>query len=56
MIETMHLRRIENGTYGQCLIDGGPIDPKRLDAVPWGCIASDTRSYSMQRRRHTPTL
>ena len=34
------LRRIENGTYGQCLIDGGPIDPKRLDAVPWApyCI------------------
>jgi RNA polymerase-binding transcription factor DksA len=29
------VRRIENGTYGQCLIDGGPIDPKRLDAVPW---------------------
>jgi DnaK suppressor protein len=34
------VRRIENGTYGQCLIDGGPIDPKRLDAVPWApyCI------------------
>jgi len=29
------LRRLENGTYGQCLVDGGPIDPKRLDAVPW---------------------
>ena len=29
------LRRIENGTYGQCLVDGGPIEPKRLDAVPW---------------------
>src|SRR5207302_10031047 len=34
------LRRIENGTYGQCLIDGGPIDPRRLEAVPWApyCI------------------
>jgi len=29
------LRRIENGTYGQCAIDGGPIEPARLDAVPW---------------------
>ena len=29
------LQRIEAGTHGQCLIDGGPIDPKRLDAVPW---------------------
>ena len=24
-----------DGTYGQCLIDGGPIDPKRLEDVPW---------------------
>ena len=29
------LRRIENGTFGQCLMDGGPIEPKRLDAIPW---------------------
>ena len=29
------LRRIENGTFGQCLVDGGPIEPKRLDAIPW---------------------
>ena len=27
------LRRIQNGTYGQCVIDGGPIEPKRLDAM-----------------------
>jgi DnaK suppressor protein len=29
------LTRIENGTYGKCLVDGAAIDPKRLDAVPW---------------------
>ena len=29
------LRRIENGTFGQCLVDGGPIELKRLDAIPW---------------------
>ena len=29
------LRRIEDGTYGRCLADGGPIETKRLDAVPW---------------------
>jgi RNA polymerase-binding transcription factor DksA len=34
-IQPYALQRIEAGTYGQCLIDGGPIDPKRLDAVPW---------------------
>src|SRR4051794_6089679 len=29
------LQRIADGTYGQCLVDGKPIDEKRLDAVPW---------------------
>src|SRR5262249_54895502 len=29
------LRRIEDGSYGRCAVDGGPIEPKRLDAMPW---------------------
>jgi len=29
------LMRIENGTFGQCLADGGPIELKRLEAIPW---------------------
>ena len=29
------LRRIEDGTFGQCQVDGGPIELKRLDAIPW---------------------
>jgi RNA polymerase-binding transcription factor len=29
------LRRLEDGTYGQCIVDGGRIERKRLDAVPW---------------------
>lgn len=29
------LDRIAKGTYGKCLTDGGPIEPKRLEAVPW---------------------
>ena len=29
------LRRIEDGTYGRCVVDGEPIDEKRLEAVPW---------------------
>jgi DnaK suppressor protein len=38
------LRRIENGTFGQCLVDGGPIEPKRLDAIPWApyCVRHQT--------------
>jgi DnaK suppressor protein len=29
------LRRIDQGTYGRCVVDGGPIEEKRLAAVPW---------------------
>jgi DnaK suppressor protein len=29
------LRRIADGTYGKCVVDGGPIDAKRLESVPW---------------------
>jgi DnaK suppressor protein len=29
------LQRIQDGTYGRCLADGGPIEPARLEAAPW---------------------
>lgn len=29
------LKRIDDGTFGRCIVDGGPIEPKRLDAMPW---------------------
>jgi len=29
------LRRIDNHTFGKCLVDGAPIDAKRLEALPW---------------------
>jgi DnaK suppressor protein len=29
------LNRIEAGTFGACLVDGGPIEEKRLQAMPW---------------------
>lgn len=29
------LRRLDQGTYGTCGVDGEPIDPKRLESVPW---------------------
>jgi DnaK suppressor protein len=29
------LKRIEDGTYGRCVVDGGPIEEKRLESVPW---------------------
>jgi RNA polymerase-binding transcription factor DksA len=29
------LRRIEAGTFVTCTVDGGPIEPQRLEASPW---------------------
>jgi DnaK suppressor protein len=29
------LRRIDNQTFGKCLVDGAPIVAKRLEALPW---------------------
>jgi DnaK suppressor protein len=29
------LKRIEEGTFGTCVVDGGPIEEARLEAVPW---------------------
>jgi DnaK suppressor protein len=29
------LMRIDNGTFGTCVVDGRPIEEKRLEAVPW---------------------
>lgn len=29
------LQRLDNGTYGKCLVCGRDIDPRRLAAIPW---------------------
>jgi RNA polymerase-binding transcription factor len=29
------LQRIEEGTFGRCVVDGGPIEEARLESVPW---------------------
>jgi len=29
------LQRIESGTFGKCVVDGEPIEEKRLQATPW---------------------
>jgi RNA polymerase-binding transcription factor len=48
------LRRIEDGTFGKCLVDGGPIEPKRLDAVPWTpyCLKHQTLLEAAGQERH----
>ena len=39
------LRRGEEGAYGICVNCGRPVEPKRLEAVPWTryCIACQER-------------
>lgn len=51
------LRRIDEGTYGRCVADGGPIEEKRLEAVPWTqyCIKHQ-RLLEAASGPKTPTL
>ncbi len=39
------LKRIENGTYGKCVVCGQPIPEKRLEAIPWAarCVKDQER-------------
>ena len=51
------LKRIDDGTFGQCTVDGAPIDAKRLDAVPWTpyCLTHE-HLLAARAQRPTPTL
>jgi DnaK suppressor protein len=51
------LRRIEEGTFGRCVVDGGPIELKRLEAVPWTpyCLKHQ-RLLEAASRPRMPTL
>ena len=42
------LRRIEAGTFGQCVSCGKPIAPERLEAIPW---ANDCIDCHAKKRR-----
>ena len=51
------LRRISEGTFGRCVVDGGPIEEKRLDALPWTpyCLKHQQLLEAGSRPK-TPTL
>lgn len=51
------LKRIEDGTYGKCGVDGRPIDEKRLKQIPWTpfCLKHQEELESAQAIK-TPTL
>lgn len=50
------LSRIENGTFGQCVVDGGPIEEKRLEAVPWTPHCQKHQQQLEGAPHHTPTM
>jgi DnaK suppressor protein len=39
------LRRIDDGSYGKCIDCGRPIEPARLEAIPWTsyCLADQQK-------------
>ena len=51
------LKRIEDGTYGTCVVDGGPIEPRRLESVPWTpyCLRHQ-RELEQRAQLRTPSL
>jgi len=50
------LRRIDEGTFGRCVVDGGPIEPKRLEAVPWTPYCLKHQRLLEVASRPSPTL
>jgi RNA polymerase-binding transcription factor len=50
------LGRIEDGTYGRCLVDGGPIEAQRLEAVPWAAYCITHQELLEAGSRPKPTL
>jgi len=51
------LQRIDDGTFGTCSVDGGPIEPARLEAIPWTpyCLKHQEARDGNSGQR-TPTL
>ena len=51
------LGRVEGGTDGTCIVEGGPIEEQRLEAVPWTpyCLKHAER-LEVAASSRTPTL
>jgi len=49
------LARMNDGTFGKCIVDGKPIQAKRLEAVPWTpyCLEHANRAAGTPRPRRT---
>ena len=51
------LGRVADGTFGKCIVDGGPIEERRLEAVPWTpyCLKHE-QALEVAASTRTPTL
>ena len=51
------LGRVNDGTFGTCIVDGGPIEAARLEALPWTpyCLKHAQRLEAAAPSR-TPTM
>ena len=51
------LGRVNDGTFGTCIVDGGPIEAERLEALPWTpyCLKHAQRLEAAAPSR-TPTM
>jgi DnaK suppressor protein len=55
------LKRIDEGTYGRCVVCGQPIPEKRLEAIPWAsrCLKDEAqleqRNLSEEQTYNTDT-
>lgn len=47
------LQRIKNGAYGKCNACGRPIEPARLEAVPWAAYCLEDQE-KLDRAAHVP--
>jgi len=45
------LQRIQDGTYGKCRDCGRPIEPARLEAVPWAAYCLEDQAKRDQAAR-----
>ena len=52
------LARIEEGSFGKCVICGKEIEPARLAAIPWTpyCLADEEKKERAAGTSVTPTL
>jgi DnaK suppressor protein len=50
------LQRITDGTFGKCIVDGRPIEPKRLEAAPWAQYCLEHQALLERAAPKPPTL